>query len=237
MLQKSQQRNIVFGSIAALFATLVILLQPPFLSTANAQAAGTELMVTWQTNSYVSPGYRGKALPTINSKIIAAVTLLDNGKVVPLENKFIQWHLNNSRINGGLGMTQMTFDAPSVAPNSVIIRATVTGYNETEVLKTIEIPLSRPEVIIEAPFIKNKIVGPTVTLKAHPFFFGVKDPSYLNFNWTVNETAPTSKEDPETLVLTIPPGAKPGSYFNVNLLIKNPMSYVETTATNISLRL
>lgn len=199
-------------------------------------SSAPEIMVTWQTNSYVSPGYRGKAIPVAGSTIIAGVTVIDNGKVVPLGDVFIQWHLNNNRVAGGRGKTQMNFQAPPIAPNTIHIRATIADYKGRELLKTISIPMARSEVIIENPFINGPVPTSTVTLKARPFFFSTKDPSLLGYTWTVNNESPNSKENPKTLTIDFAPGTPPGSQFNVSLRVTNPVAFTESTVAQTNLR-
>jgi hypothetical protein len=237
---KKGHRNNVLGGIIALLGSIALLVQPPLLSSAIAQQAPVtstdpQLIMTWQTDSYASPGFRGKKLPAVSGTIVAGVSLLDNGKIVSLKDTLVQWHMNNAFLSGDIGMSKVVITAPRISPNIIEIRATIPDYKGQELLKTIEIPLGSPEVTIEAPFPLGRISTSTVTLKAHPFFFNIKNASQLSFRWSVNGESPSSKENPDELKLSIPQNASHGSLFSTTISVRNPATYNESALTTVNL--
>src|SRR3989344_3706408 len=196
---------------------------------AHAQTAAPELFITWTASrSSAPPDFQGKIFPGAKSSISASVMLIDNGKAVDLSNETVYWYANNGFIDGGAGVTRVAFGAPSVARNTINLRAQLPSYGENFVVKTIEIPVVVPEAVIDAPFPGGTFSQSPVKVKAYPFFFTVPDLSFLKFLWNVNGTEPTNQEVPGELFINVPAGTANNSSFSVNLSIENPAAFGQT---------
>lgn len=204
--------------------------------TVRAQtAAEPGLFITWRAEtSYAPPGYRGKVLPATGSTISASLAIIENGKLVNLSGQTIYWYVNGNFVDGGVGAASVRFAAPGIAPNMIDLRAQLPDYNGTLTLKTISIPMVRPEVVIEAPFAGGKFGG-AITMKARPFFFGVSSAARIVFTWTVGSEDVTSLENPDILTLTPIQGTANGSLFSIRAAAKNPIRFSEIAGRTITL--
>ena len=160
--------------------------------------------------------------------------MINKGGLSDISGQTIYWYLNNRLIEGGRGIQNIKFIAPDLAPDLISLRAQIPNYPGGFLIKEIEIPVVRPEVVIESPYPDNKFRDPSIGLKALPYFFNIKDPSVLNYLWRVNGKAAEGALVPSELAAKINPDARAGSTININVTIENSANE-EAAAKSISL--
>lgn len=183
-----------------------------------------KLFLTWSSNTYVPPGFAGKIMPTANSQITASVELIDNGKIVNLSKQNVYWYANNNFLSGGIGMQTITFRAPDAAGGTIDLRVEVPNYSKGSQLKTIVIPIVRPEVVIETSFPSGRFSSSPLQLAGQPYFFNTASPARLNFIWSVNGQTPSGAENPQSLNIKFGATMIPGSTIPVSLSVQNTNS-------------
>lgn len=205
---------------------------------APSRVEGPQLMITWQAKTYVPSWFSGKAFPTANSQVTAYVELIDGGKIINLSGQKIYWYVDNELIGAGVGLQKTTFTAPSVPDNIIDLRAEIPSYASSQtnpVLKTVEIPVVNPEVVIESPYPDGQFFSNSIQLNGWPFFFNAQKSSNLNFSWSVNGESSANLENPEFLTLNLNLDAPSGSLININLTIGSPGSLYNTATKGINL--
>ncbi len=176
------------------------------VSYTGAQVA-PQFLVSWQAANYVPPDYQGLILPSNNSPVEISFDLIDNGRVVNLSRYNIRWSLDDKLFASGPGLKSASFLGSS---DDQTIRITVAGYNGVDLDKFVEIPGTRPEVVIEAK-------SPTRTrglgeqeFAALPYFFNAASLSELLFFWRVNgQQVDQAAANPEVLTLNLSSGDAP----------------------------
>ena len=210
------------GMKKSFFLFLVIALMLLSVKGALAQTPLAGLLIGWEAKTYVPPAYRGRALPSAESEIVATVDLIDRGRPANLSFYPINWYVNSSPAGGGIGKTTFSFFAPStLGKGSVRLRAEITSYPGGSITNTIEIPIVSPEAVIVAPHPLSRVPR-SFRVEALPYFFNVAKLSELAFSWLVNGEAPANFEDPAALAIETNPDAASGSELVTLLEIRNP---------------
>ncbi len=192
------------------------------------------LVITWQAKSYAPLGYEGKILPTEKSLVNASVALIERGAPVNISNETVYWYLNEKFLAGGQGIRSVQFRTPELGGGSIKLRVHLPGYKGKLIINTIEIPVTFPQLAIDAPFF-NKTVGTKFTVRARPFFFNVERVSQLKYSWRVNGAPPKSSENPESLDVSVNADAPPGSQIEIRSVVSNPKADLESAAKSIIL--
>ncbi len=161
-----------------------------------------EILVTWKAGTYTPKQYKGKALPTGYTPIVASMEVLDNGVVADLTNTTVIWYINDEFYKSGNNMKNVIFSTPKFPGNKMFVRAEIQNYKNQNILKTVEIPTVAPEVIIETNYPYNTTTNSTISAHATPYFFAVKKASDLIYNWQVNDTDAQTNENPSDLLIT-----------------------------------
>lgn len=140
----------------------------------SANAAPTPL-ITWKSAAYVPPKYAGKALPPSGGQIEARLIVTDTGKIADLSLRAIRWYVDGELTASGAGKTSFSFFAPSTGSDSVTVRASLPDYGGSQLDIFRDIPLVRPEIVIDAARLPQLI----------PLFysFSITDPSSLAVVW------------------------------------------------------
>ncbi len=180
-----------------------------------------KLFLTWSSNTYAPPGFAGKIMPTASSQITASVELIDGGKIVDLSKQSVYWYGNNNFLSGGIGMQSVTFLAPDVAGGTIDLRVEVPNYSKGDQLKTVSVPIVRPDVVIEAPLSSGKFSSSPLQLIGQPYFFNTASPTHLNFTWSVNSQTPSGAENPQVLNIKFGQMMTPGLTIPVSLSVQN----------------
>jgi hypothetical protein len=158
------------------------------LNRADAQSAPTQFLMTWQADTYVPDGFSGKVMPASDSQIIVGIDLINMGKRVDLSAYKIFWYINEKFYQGADGLARISLAAPHfIGRNSITVRASITNYG-AGVGKTINIPVVVPEAIIQSSAPSLAASAAPFNLQVYPYFFNIKDPSGLNYSWSLNNT-------------------------------------------------
>jgi len=213
--------------VRLIFAAAVITLALTFGIHAGALAAGPHLLITWKATDSVAPyAYRGKVLPSSNAPITASVEAISaGGTVVSLKSYDVYWYLDDGFLGGGTGTQTITLNAPGYS-EIMALRVTVPDYPGDGLVGAIQIQMADPRVVIVAPYPGGTFSQSSVQVQAVPYFFTTSDFGKLSFQWTVNDQAVTTQEDPESLTVNLGGGTPTGYLLSINLLTQqsnNPL--------------
>jgi hypothetical protein len=219
-------RGIAFGALLA--AALAF--------TAGAQTGADEphLLITWRPQVYVPPGYTGRALPTANSRVTASVALIDNGRIADLSGETIYWYVNDKFVEGGANRQTVDFRVPDRMNTLVDLRVNVQSY-KGGVLKTVEIPVFSPAVVIDAPFPRRQTPNGRFSVRAVPYFFNLKTTALLAVRWKVNGEDRVSESDPFLLTLESGDVMRESLPTTIGVTVRNPVSLFEASGDEINL--
>lgn len=230
-------KKILYISFPILLPGFLALFIASDIESSFAQTAAPsvpKLFLTWSSNTYVPPGFTGKVLPTASSEITASVELIDGSKIADLSKQNVYWYVNNNFLSGGIGMQSVTFRAPGTAGGAIALRAEVPNYSKGSQLKTVSVPIVKPEVVIEPIFSSGRFSSSPLQLFGQPYFFNTTGPTRLNFIWRVNGQTPSGAENPQNLNIKFGPTITPGSTISVSLSAQNTDSkfQFETASKN-----
>ena len=208
-----------------------------FLSLLNTRAqAEPQFLITWKTQTYTPAAFTGKVLAGASSPLTVAFEIIENGKLVDLSRQTIYWYLDNNFVRGGEGVQSLSIIADKrAAGGSQALRIQLPSFRGNLLIKAVDVPIVRPEVVVEAPFPQGKISGAQVKLFGQPYFFNVKSLADLNFSWTAAGQSPANSNEPENLVINLGENIPSGTSFSVNLSIRNPNNIFEAAAKTINL--
>ena len=147
-----------------------------FSATAQTPA---ELILTWQAASFVPAGYQGRALAVAGTPITVALQVIKDGRLVDMSSQKIRWYLDGVLADAGQGRAKITFPAPGLGKQSVVVRASVLE-EENLIDQFLAIPISQPVVVIDQRALP--------ILKYLPYFFNVSQESELLANWRESDS-------------------------------------------------
>lgn len=212
-----------------LFTFLFLISQQP----AAAQAAEPFIFLTWRADSSAPADFRGKILPTAYTRISAGVEVISNGKIADLSRATVSWYLDNNLLASGSGLRQITFNAPEIGNTVRDLRVEILGVGDGFLIKTVEIPVVQPEVIIEAPLPERTFSGSQVTLVAKPYFFNFI--SGVVFDWKINGQEPESRDNSGILQVNLKPNTPQGFKIGVEVTAYNPANALDSATKKISI--
>ena len=188
--------------------------------------------ITWSAESYSDPGYEGKALPTNNTLINVSFELIQNGKAVTISRDEVRWFLDESPVKDALGVKEFSFHS-TISSGAHSLRIELPGFKGgSSLMKSIQIPVSSPEVILDAPYVKNAITSQDINLKALPYYFNVTQGGGLIWSWKVNNMSPEKAAGaPNKIKIEIPSGAPSGSQVFVKVKAVNSIIPDESAET------
>lgn len=202
------------------------------------QTAQPIAVLSWKARTYAPSSYQGKILPGSSTPLLLSLDVFQSGKLVNISGMKIYWYLNNHLVDRGVGLQSVSIRTPqSLGGGAINIRAQIPDYPVDSLIKSVEIPLVSPSVVIETPSIKDKLFSKTLQLKVIPYFFTVSDLSFLKFSWKVNEADVKAAEDPQNLVVNINADAAAGSALSVSATVSNPAGYFESASAQKSFTL
>jgi hypothetical protein len=202
-------------------------------------ATAPQFMVTWQAQNFAPADFAGKLLPIANTPIDVVFNVIENGKMVDLTNTEVRWYVNNKIQQSGRGRQTLRFNAPEFSGGDQEVRISIPSYKNRELTKTITIPVTIPQVIIQTPFISNEIPRGEIRLKALPYFFNISNLRNLKFGWLVNGVAPTSEgviTNPEELILETPAEIPTNNQTSIGVSIQNKNNTLEAAARSLVLK-
>ncbi|HAL24979.1 TPA: hypothetical protein DIS57_01955 [Candidatus Wolfebacteria bacterium] len=228
---KKTRRNIKkywYGVVGA----MVVLLG----GVAHAHAE-TEFMTNWQTRTYVPAWYEGRAFPTHESAITITFELIEDGKIADLSQTGVRWYVDGKLVKNelnGLGIKRVIIVNKKYGGGVSSIKITIPSYNGKLYEKTFDIPIRKPEVVIDVPYFKKGIERGENAMYAWPFFFNTTDVRTLNLQWTIDGKAlDTKKADEAALLFTVGSDIPPGSRSTIEAIIINQRKAIENVRNKV----
>ena len=185
-----------------------------------AAPAPSRLLITWRAVDGVAPpAYRDKVLPGINAPIVASVEAVSGGKIIDLGSRTVYWYLDDDFVGGGLGKRTIPLTAPGYT-KIMNLRVAVPDYPGGLSVGTTQIQMADPRIVVVAPYPGGLFSQSVVQVRAVPYFFRAPDLGKLSFQWTVNDQAVATQEDPENLTVNLGSGAPAGYSVAIDLLVR-----------------
>ncbi|MDP3052725.1 MAG: hypothetical protein Q8N22_02065 [bacterium] len=222
------KNKILFLFILSSFCFLLSVL------SATAQTA-SQVLITWQAQSFVPAEYQGKILPASGTNIKLGLELVITNKIQDLSKADIFWYLDGKLLGRGQGLKQINFTATKGATNSHFVRAAV-NYNQQEYDGTADIPIANPKIVIQTPSPANNSIplGKKNDFQAIPYFFNINNLGELLFTWLVNGQTFANKGD-NLLGLTLTPPIPSNQNINIKITAQNLKNDLELGSKEINL--
>lgn len=181
-------------------------------------AATLDFALAWSSQSYIPPGYEGRALPTLGTRITISALPTQGA---PNDNSvfYYRWFLDGNLmgLDGGLNKSSFVFYVTKLDGDSHEVQCQVMDPSNTTLLwRGWEVIRIVPaEVLLKAPAsvyaAQKKILVPTnsqLQLAALPLFFHINSPSDVDFQWSFagQQLAAIDDKTPEQFVLKVPAG-------------------------------
>lgn len=222
------RKHITLACVTALLAGTVLSAVTAY--RADAQTAAPQILMAWQADSYVPDGFRGKTLPTSDSRITVGLDLIDLGRRVDLSSYKILWYIDNSFYQGAAGLTRINLTAPHfIGRTAIAVRASISDYPGSPG-KTIAIPVVPPQAVIQSSAPSLAASAVPFSLQVYPYFFNVKSQSELDFSWKLNGTN-VSNQNP--FVVTREMAERRSS--RVELSVSNPARVIERLTRELTI--
>src|SRR6266481_1567741 len=198
--------------------------------TLAAHGASPLVFISWKAQSYVPANFQGKVLPTASSSFAASVEVIDNGKLADLSKQTIYWYADDEFLGGSAGAQAITFSGPATSPNLLNLRVQVPGYPGGTLIKTVEIPIMDPEVVIVSPYPAHVFSSSPATVAVRPYFFHANDLSGLTINWLLNGAPPENPVNPQ--ILTITADVQPETTIPVSVSVVNANDFLDSASAD-----
>ena len=190
------------------------------VGSAHAEIRPTEVDLLWETDSYVPPFYKGRALAGTSANIRAQAIARfkkTNGTMVPDTDIIFSWYKGATRFASGRGKSMVSFIGPTLFSEdriSVVAESADTTLKGSAQARIVAVDPSA-ELYENHPLFgvlyHRALVGSVATLEneqkvtAVPYFAHVlspRDPG-LSYEWHVNNSviAP-NPESPDDLIIT-----------------------------------
>ena len=200
-----------------------------------------EVDILWEADNYVPLSYKGKSLPTSESRIkITAVPNIvsTGGKKISLANLIYKWKVNNENAAdvSGYGKNSFTLRSSEIF-NEDSVSVIVSDVNQSVSAEgRVRIRIESPKIIfyenrpIEGVFYNNALGGEAnlggdeISIRAEPFFFSKRNMKSLKYEWTMN--GETILPDAEPGIITLRAEGGSGAA-NIGLRITNPISILQ----------
>lgn len=185
--------------------------------------------------TYVPPGYRGRALPTLQSSVrISAIPyLFKNGKKLPPESLIYEWFFDSNKNAQASGANKTSFIAflPDSDNHLVSLKLSDTADEITfekgmvltarnaspEIVFYEDNPLEGP-IYAKALFGTFKLTQGAINLRAEPFYFSTKNNSNLTYTWSMNDQPTSAGEKPNILNLKVPENSTGETVINLTIM-------------------
>lgn len=184
------------------------------------------LNLTWTNDTYTPLNYEGKALMTSGSETEFTVLTQIAGSAA--QKTFYAWYLDNKKIGSAsdYGKQTFSFTSDKQAGTTHRIKVEIMDVFGAKASKTAAIKIVEPEIIIykygnsemipsysQTEREYNLQSGQKISLIAVPYFFSIKKPEELNYEWSFNGTRiGGAPENPNIITITAPSGAEKGTY-------------------------
>ena len=204
-----------------------------------ALAHGQEFLFNWEGDSFVPGFYQGKRMVTDNSLLNMSFELIENDRLINVNNKGIEWYVDGKLAQKGLGLQKITTNGFDVSRSNISIRVLIKNYKGNNLEKNFVIPKVIPKVVIERNFINDIVLTGVNIIKAWPLFFNVINLQDLTINWFSNNTSQSGQdvESPNILELDIPADNRQSSlYLTTTVINNNNISERATKKINLIIR-
>lgn len=202
--------------------------------------APQDLDLLWEaTDSYVSPFYKGKALPAEQAlvKFVAIPNFVDGGKELDRTKTAYYWKRANKSVQSVSGFGKNSYlimldyltegenievSAQGVGTNAVAKRNVYITPTEPEILIYESNPLLG--TIYSKTFTRGVKLGSSeITFVAEPFGFSGKNKLYtaLDYLWTVNGETSDAGENPNRITVRTPEEGKGESLLKIQITSKD----------------
>lgn len=223
-------KKFVVASISVLAIALILAAR----TNAQSTATGPQFLISWKSLDSAAPvAYAGKALPGINSLMVASVAVISDGKIVDLSPYTIYWYLDDNFIGGDVGKQNITFNAPGRI-EIASLRVEIPDYPSGLLVNTAHIQIVKPQVVIVVPYAGGVFSQTPIMVQAVPFFLRASDLAKLSFQWTVNGQAVATQENPENLIINLGSNTPSGYSVAINLTVRqsdNPLFNADANVT------
>lgn len=166
-----------------------------FTGTLKAQN-DFKVNLVWHTETQTPPAYQGKALPTKNSRV-EVIAFIETPNINIGELNF-NWYLDREKIDSksGKGKDRFEFEIQKNARSKQKIKLMMSNPSGGLLKKEILIPIVSPEASV-TPNTNQVESNRKLTFEAMPFFFNVKNPNQLKYNWFLGDQEASKKENKE----------------------------------------
>jgi len=216
-----------------IFYSLLIISLATFIPSAWSQSF--TITLTWSTDTYVPASYPGQALPAN----------FDSSAANP-QNLIYNWHLNDNfqKELSGQGKQTFRFNVGERAGETHFVEVKVSdsdgkivGQSQRLPITTVEpqiiVSLLRPrlELLQLSDLLAGKFQLPAeqeTKFIARPYFFNIKNPGELNYNWKFGEEkiAPSAAGNPNVFALRIGEVIQPITRF-LSLFAENKNNLIQ----------
>ncbi len=216
----------ILSLVYALFAT----------QAAFAQAAPFEFVTSWRAHSYAPPMYVGKILPTANTRVTASFTLLEKHASVDTSKTMVRWFLNDQFLTSGIGAQSVTFTTDDLTLSGALtLKVFIPRFRGKEdLIRFIDIPIVRPELVIRAPYIGGNINAGNHTFEALPYFWNINSTSDLLIRWVAGNDQSPEGRGQGAITLTIPQPRRP-TPLTISLSAKHATNEFEVGSASVEL--
>ena len=241
------------GDLGAIYKVNVNVLMPNGDSLSDSiSSTVSDFDLSWNASSQAPAEYKGKLLPTQNSTVhVSALPFIyQPGTKTPVasNNLIFNWTKDDkfSAGNSGIGKSNFIFVANDYAGASKSILLEIkTSDGAVSILKTVEIPVVRPQTLIyladaktNFPFgaaLKNLTAKPmNLNFAARNYFFNAL-PKNLNWQWLVdNKEVAGGSSEPWLASFNIPNTGR-AFFTQIQATAKNPVNDLETAQSTINL--
>jgi hypothetical protein len=201
--------------------------------------------LVWESDGYVHPLYRGKALPAPQSSILVValphLRSSTGGKEIEGASVIYEWTVDGTVIgnSSGTGKNTLTVTAPTAGSLAVGVTASsLDGTLKARTEKIISVASPRIVFYEEDPILglrTDKALADAFTLTkretrlvASPFYFSTakREGGDITYGWSVNGTTLEGGEEKSAIDLT---GGGEGLLVSIKLTIDNAKRFLQTS--------
>ncbi|MDP1689315.1 MAG: hypothetical protein Q8L47_04275 [bacterium] len=206
-----------------IFLIIVLAIGTLFFATNKTSGEGAPTFwVTWSADNYSAPEFLGKSLPSYNTLINVTFELVQNGKIITLNSQEVIWYLNGVTIKRGLGIKEFSFRT-GLSTGANLIKIELPNFKGgSSLIKSVEIPVKSPEVILDSPYTKKAVTSREINLRALPYYFNATRSGDLSWIWQVNGKTPEgSAKEPNKITIEVPADMPKGGQILTKIKIIN----------------
>ncbi len=211
----------------------------------------SDILLTWEAQTYTPPGYRGRALPTSGAlvRVYAFPELfVSASQTAKSDNLVYQWKLDDQdmRDQSGRGKKAFSFRVANGRGVTHTVSVTVTGEDTTaRTFAKTTIRVEDPLILfyedkpLEGPRYEQTFPrfsaasGDELRLRAEPFFFLAGSLTALDYQWRVDGRALEAGDKPRQLLFHAVPGSR--GMHQVSLAIENRQQLFQRGDGNVNI--